>query len=298
MWLAALVLRQLGGGLHMGWEGIYSFCVHEGSHMTSPLWQSRQTSQKSDDSPVDHDDFDDYEDVPAMLVAGDRIGAGVPDRSGRRLVRSLLFVVAVLGAGWALQDNPALAPVWKSLESALQQPAPLPPPTEMAQTPPAPLQQLPATEVAATPGTEAGAVATPPAAVAEASAAATVTAAGGAAVEPLKPAVPDPKDPQQVRAAAVGLHPDLSRVLLKRLSASDYRNAEVAIKTALLQTPDSDVLEWPREAKRDAAVFHVRFVAGASGDCRRYVVEITKDSWVTTAPAMEKCGLPAVRARG
>lgn len=258
--------------------------------MTSRLGQSKH-------SPIDYDEFDDDDGgLPSALVAGDRISTRVPDRSGRRFVRSLLFVVAVLGAGWALQDNPALAPVWKSIESALKQPAPLPPPAETAQVPPAPLQALPATEVAATPGTEAGAVATPPAANKETSAAA--PEASVAAVEPLKPAIPDPKDPQQVRAAAVGLHPDLSRVLLKRLSASDYRNAEVAIKTALLQTPDSDVLEWPREAKRDAAVFQVRFVAGASGDCRRYVVEITKDSWITTAPAMEKCGLPAVRARG
>jgi hypothetical protein len=260
--------------------------------MTSPLWQSKY-------SPNDYDDLDDDDDdLPTALVAGDRIGAGVPDRSGRRLMRSLLFVVAVLGAGWALQDNPALAPVWKSLESALKQPAPLPPQTEMAQTPPAPLLPLPATEVAATPGTEAGAVATPPAALMEPSAPAVGVAAGVAAIEPLKPAIPDPKDPNQVKAVAVGLHPDLSRALLTRLSANDYRNAEVAIKTALLQTPDSDVLEWPREAKRDAAVFQVRFVAGAAGDCRRYVVEITKDSWVTTAPAMEKCGLPAVRGRG
>ena len=35
-----------------------------------------------------------------------------------------------------------------------------------------------------------------------------------------RPAIADPSDPYQVRAAAVGLHPDLSRALLARLSPS------------------------------------------------------------------------------
>ena len=55
---------------------------------------------------------------------------------------------------------------------------------------------------------------------------------------PLRPAVADPSDPYQVRAAAVGLHPDLSRALLARLSPADYRNAGIAIKTALAETAE------------------------------------------------------------
>jgi hypothetical protein len=284
----------------MGWEGHCSFCVHEGSHMTSRLWQSRQSSGQSSHGPVDYDDFDDYEDVPAMLVAGDRVGAHLPDRSGRRVLRVCVAMLGTLGAGWAAVENTVTWPVVLAGLSAVNRPSPVPPPAEQAAAvaPPAPLQALPAMEVAATPGTEAGAVATPPAPLTEPSAPASGQAAGVAAIEPLKPAVPDPKDPKQVKAAAVGLHPDVSRALLTRLTESDYRNAGVAIKMALAQTPDSDVLEWPQTPKPDAAQFQVRFVTGATGDCRRYVVEITKDKWVTTAPAMEKCGLPAVKVRG
>jgi hypothetical protein len=37
-------------------------------------------------------------------------------------------------------------------------------------------------------------------------------------------------------------------------------------------------------------LFQVRFVAGAAPGCRRYVVTVTKDGWLTTALPMEKCG--------
>ena len=47
------------------------------------------------------------------------------------------------------------------------------------------------------------------------------------AAAPLPPPTPDPADPYQMRASAVGLHPDLSRVLLTRLSPTDYRNAGI-----------------------------------------------------------------------
>jgi hypothetical protein len=266
--------------------------------MTSPLWQSRHPSKQATDSPVNYDDFDDYEDVPAILVAGDRIGAGVPDRSGWRVLRACVMLLVMLGGGWALVDHTVTWPAVLAKLNAVNQPPAPPAEQAAAGAPPAPLQPLPAMEVAATPGTEVGAVATPPSLVVEPSAPGSGQSSSVAAVEPLRPAIPDPADPKQVKAAAVGLHPDVSRALLTRLTESDYRNAGVAIKMALSQTPDSDVLQWPRDAKRDAAVFQVRFVAGASGDCRRYVVEITKDKWVTTAPAMEKCGLPAVKARG
>jgi len=93
-----------------------------------------------------------------------------------------------------------------------------------------------------------------------------------------------------MRAAAVGLHPDLSRVVLARLSPADYRNAGVAIKTAVAETPDGAVFVWPRQRKPELALFQVRFVAGAAPGCRRYVVTITKDGWLTTAMPMERCG--------
>ena len=114
------------------------------------------------------------------------------------------------------------------------------------------------------------------------------------APEPLTPPSADPADPNQKRALAAGLHPQLSRVLLARMSTADYRNAGHAVKTALAVTPDTEVFVWPRQRKPDEALFNVRFVQGASVDCRRYVVSITKDGWLTTALPMETCGLKPV----
>lgn len=108
-------------------------------------------------------------------------------------------------------------------------------------------------------------------------------------VEPLPPPEPDPSDPYQMRAAAVGLHPGLSRVLLERLTPADYRNAEIAIKTALAKTPNGGQYVWPRQRRPDLALFKVHFVKGAAPGCRRYVVTIIKDGWSTTALPMENC---------
>ena len=109
--------------------------------------------------------------------------------------------------------------------------------------------------------------------------------------ERLTPPTADPSDPYQARALAVGLHPGLSRVVLAKLTAADYRNAGIAIKTALAETPDSEVYVWPRERTPELAVFQIKFVAGAPADCRRYVAMILKEGWVTTALPMEKCGV-------
>lgn len=108
-------------------------------------------------------------------------------------------------------------------------------------------------------------------------------------VTPLPPADPDPADPLQMRAAEVGLHPGLSRVLLSKLTATDYRNAAIAIKTALAKTADDAVYVWPRQRTPELALFKVHFVPGAAPGCRRYVVTITKDGWSTTALPMENC---------
>jgi len=97
--------------------------------------------------------------------------------------------------------------------------------------------------------------------------------------------------PYQKRAEAVGLHPGLSRSLLTRLTKTDYRNARFAIKTALAKTSDRDVFVWPRQKRAKLAMFQVRFVPGAPNNCRRYIVEIAKDGWLTTARPMEKCGI-------
>lgn len=108
--------------------------------------------------------------------------------------------------------------------------------------------------------------------------------------QPLPPPRIDPANPYQRRALAVGLHPDLSRVLLKRMSAADYRNAGYAIDTAIAKTADGADFVWPRQRRPEQALFRVHFVKGAAAQCRRYVVTVVIDGWSTTALPMERCG--------
>lgn len=106
-------------------------------------------------------------------------------------------------------------------------------------------------------------------------------------------------DPYRKKAEAVGLHPDLSRAVLARLTPADYRNAAYAIEKAIKTVPDDAEFTWPRARKTGAAVFNVHFVQGGGRDCRRYVVTVTKDRWTSTALPMEKCGVKiAVRKPG
>lgn len=240
------------------------------------------------------------------LDAAGRAGPPIVNRRRRRPVRLIVFLMLLAGTGWLWREGrledvvPAVQQAAQMLGSlAAQRSAPAgaeraeaPPPIETReiaarpQTPPPP----PAPERSPDP-----APATPPAAAEQAAAAA--DAAAAAALEPL-PAVPPATDALGRRAEAVGLHPELSRVLLARLSDEDYRNAAVAIKTALAGTPDEATLEWPAKASTRQARFRVLFVVGAPDRCRRYVVEIAKDGWLTTAPPMERCGIarPAGRA--
>lgn len=164
--------------------------------------------------------------------------------------------------------------------------------------PPAPLP--PAAPAPVKP--EAAAVMQPQAAPPQVMTTGSISAAPGktatAAVEqPYSVATPPKADPLQMRAKTAGLHPDISRALLERLSALDYRNAAAAVRTALARTPENGVLVWPRQRGPGEAIFEVRFVSGAAPDCRRYVVTVLKDRWVTTAPPMERCGITRRAAR-
>jgi len=242
------------------------------------------------------------------FLPGERIGRPLGRGPGRAILRGLVILI-VLGGGWALVDGKAAVPKWlldeivaaysswewsipKRIEQrpsaaltvapngagpAARQPigsapapqSPEPDTTALLDVPPRPVvttvPPVPATgEAAPVPGEVPGA--------------------------PLPPPTVDPTDPYQRRAEAVGLHPQLSRVLLARLSDADYRNAGIAIATAVSRTPDHGVLVWPRQRTPEQALFQVRFVAGAAPGCRRYVVTVTKDRWLTTAPPMEKCG--------
>jgi hypothetical protein len=210
------------------------------------------------------------------------------------------IILITLGGSWALLGDHTTWPDWQSLGTAVSSwmNRSAPGPVEraaLATATPYPLARIePPTRPAAldatppTPQPPAVRSVEPPA---TASALAPVAKdADEPAIAPLPPPIVDPADPYQVRASAVGLHPDLSRVLLERLSPADYRNAGIAIQTAMAETPNGAVFVWPRQRKPELALFQVRFVPGAAPTCRRYVVTITKDGWLTTAPPMERCG--------
>lgn len=241
---------------------------------------------------------------------GERIGPPLRRTGGKAMLRGVIILIA-MGGCWALLGDQTTWPIWQSIETAVSSwrnrsaPGPIEPAAlAMATTsPPAPaepptkpaaldaksstLQPPAASDVATTPGATARPTAPPLTVTALPPAA---TASDEPPAEPLPPPTVDPADPYQMRAVAVGLHPDLSRVLLTRLSPTDCRNAGIAIQTAVAETPDSAVFVWPRQRTPELALFQVRFVPGAAPSCRRYVVSITKDGWLTTAPPMEKCG--------
>jgi hypothetical protein len=242
----------------------------------------------------------------AELLAGERVGPPLASRRGKIIRRTVYLIVIAAGAGWALTTDRTAWPDWASVEAtvsslmnriapsaaetaamaraAVSKPAPIEPPAKQAAADALPpIVQGPAVPPVVT----TAAIPPPPPAREDAPQAA----------EPLPPPATDPSDPYRKRAEAVGLHPDLSRVLLDRLSPADYRNAAYAVDTALAKTPDDAVFVWPRQRTSELALFQVRFVAGAAPNCRRYVVMITKDGWLTTALPMERCGAQVKRAQ-
>lgn len=112
-----------------------------------------------------------------------------------------------------------------------------------------------------------------------------------------RPPSADSRDPVQMRAAAVGLHPQLPRELLARLSPTDLRNADIAIQTALVEAADGEAFAWPRQRWPELAAFQVRVLRSTEPGCRRYTVTVVKDGWSTTAPPMETCEAPPRIAR-
>jgi len=218
------------------------------------------------------------------------------ERTGSRAAKALLrgiVVLIMIGGGWALLSDQAwrewllakIAAVSSSLDSWA--PGPVQPRSPVTATAP-PARAEPAMKLAA--------LDAPPSAASPLTTATVPTASTPYQPPPLAPDA-DPADPYQKRAEAVGLHPGLSRVLLARLSPADYRNAGIAIQTAVAETPDSGVFVWPRQREPELALFRVSFVRGAASGCRRYVVTVTKDRWLTTALPMEKCGPQSGRPR-
>jgi len=163
-------------------------------------------------------------------------------------------------------------------EVAVPQPAPAPPPAVAAPQP------LPEVKVTNAPGDRDDADESKPAGKKSVS----------DAYAPPRPS----NDPYRRKAEAVGLHPDLSRAILSRLTPADYRNAAYAIEKAVKTVRNNEEFTWPRARKPGIAVFNVHFVEGAEHDCRRYVVTITKDRWTSTALPMEKCGVKVAFREG
>jgi hypothetical protein len=233
--------------------------------------------------------------VQREFYSGERICPPSARSAGNALLRAYVFSFAAIAGVWALLDHDGNLARWtlaattlaEAKFAELSQPTNAPPPSYQVQSaqasaPAVAVQQPPslmptaAREVADAPGTHANNISEPAAAEAA-------------------PAASAPEDALRKRAEAVGLHPDLSRVLLARLSDIDYRNAATAISKALAETPDDEAFVWPRRRTPQLALFRVHFVEGAAPSCRRYVVTIVKDRWSTTALPMEKCGLKLVR---
>jgi hypothetical protein len=249
-----------------------------------------------------------------QLVAGERIGPPLAGAAGKALLRGLFLLLVAGGVCWLMLGDQRGWPAWLPAElkavarwierSSLElrpQAASAPRPVRLeAASKPAVIEAPPITppyserklaapaELPSTPE---------PAPLTTASLPYPTPTAPPAAAEPFTPPTVDPSDPYQARAAAAGLHPELSRVLLARLSETDYRNARTAVETAVAETPDNGVFVWPRQRKPELALFRVRFVAGAAPGCRRYVVTVVKDGWLTTALPMEKCKAETVTAR-
>lgn len=242
------------------------------------------------------------DDVSGELVAGERITASAPTGRRSTMLSAMIVVVILAGAAWAISKNQAAleqakglakAALASVLERTATQAPPEPPTVAAPSEPlPAPVETV---EVKPAPGADAGEPAPPVETVVAAPAAA--GSEDQAADAPLPAPVVDPKDPNQKRAVAAGLHPSLSKALLTRMSPDDYRNASRAIKTALAETPDGETYAWPPKITPKLARFEVHFVAGAPADCRRYVVIVTKDRWSTTARPMETCGVKAAGKR-
>ncbi|MEW5962355.1 MAG: hypothetical protein AB1749_02215 [Pseudomonadota bacterium] len=260
------------------------------------------------------DDFGDF--YPGEPISAPR------RRRGSSMAGAFLIVSVLSLAGWGLYETEAwwrptagvmLERALAALRQARNESA-TPDKAALATALPTVVAPLPSREFEAAPGAEAG-VAMPSAPAAmrgslekDADAGSTETAdeeQGSRAptddelpAAPLPPPEIDPADPYQKRALAAGLHPQLSRVLLSRMTDADYRNARIAIDKAISETGDRDKLIWPRQREPKSALFQVHFVVGAAPDCRRYVVTVTKDGWSTTALPMERCGVKPPGAAG
>jgi hypothetical protein len=257
------------------------------------------------------------------IAPDDRVGQPLKRRRGRWLRRAV-FLLVCAGLGAVHAQNPDLLPRWgaqtwnvakpwldRAIEvanSSMTAPnqataAPdartdtridaasllRPPPPEPA-PPEAPIKSAVQLPAAIEPEQSAPSA---PAQTAEPVGLAAVAPPAKADTAPLPLPRAEAITPQQKRAEAVGLHPDLSRSLLAQMTDVDYRNAGEAIRRAIAETPDDGSFLWPVKRSGTLAQFKVHFVPGAAATCRRYVVTVAKSGWLTTALPVEKCGVRA-----
>lgn len=247
-------------------------------------------------------------DAAHDFYPGEPITGPVQQRSR---LRTVAYLVMLGIAGWGMIQTSAVWPPWwdaggGAVLAELERRRATEPASPMATdpTPPsatAPLEPLSmAKDVAEIAGTALNPPGVEPVAEPGTTETTASPAAPNAAVDivpqtaaptPLPEPQIDPTDPYQKRAAAIGLHPQLSRALLSSFSDADYRNAATAIRKALAEADDADKFVWPRQATAKRAVFQVHFVTGDRPDCRRYIVTVLMNGWTTTALPMEKCGV-------
>lgn len=236
-----------------------------------------------------------------LFLSGERIGPPLR-RSRSTMLSASIAIIVMLAIGWGAA---ATRDIWLVWWQALIAPSP-PVLAARPETPQPPPAIQPEREIATAPGRDAGtpvvpkaenqpepkdaALETPPSA-SEASTEQTDDEEDKLAAREAEPlAIKAPSDPLKKRAFSAGLHPELSPALLSRMTSVDFRNAATAVKKALAELADADVLVWPKKAPAKGAQFEVRFVQSAAPGCRRYVVTVIKDRWSTTAQPMEKCG--------
>lgn len=250
-----------------------------------------------------------------QINAGDRIGAKPARSRGRWFKRTLMLATIVTGA-YALYDDPTRAPRWWDTASGigapllqrlsqsatttpaasanpaspvLKSPEEMDPPAQRATAEPHlqqqaifPLDRASAASASAPANAIQPAESSPPHV-------SRPEASAGFMPEYAPPQESPSTNPFAKRAKAAGLHPDLSPTLLAELSDADYRNAGIATQTALEKTPADATFTWPLRREKGLATFEVRFVTGAAPDCRRYIVTIEKNRWLTTALPVETC---------
>jgi surface antigen len=252
---------------------------------------------------------EDDRDHSAVFYPGERIGAPPPNGTLIALKRlmGMTALAAAMWGGWATRDTwlPALESARQLVRSA--EPSKSAPPEQVAAAPAPPLSS--GKDVAEVPGSATNPLGSPAATATSAKSpvetASTPTDGETSAAEPSNPPAPSPlpapevdvKDRKQKRAAAIGLHPGVSAVLLSSMSDADYRNAAQAIRKALAEAADTEKFIWPSKGNTKLARFQVHFVPSSGPDCRRYVVTVVKNGWTTTAPPMEKCGIPKPNRR-